>query len=429
MPYRSDPYGNLAGSINDLATNLIRVRGQNLSQTLGEAQLGMEARRLGEAERQHNIASWGTETSQTGTPTLQMRSVQTAEAEQAAKEAKDPNIMPLKRTSVLKSMIGLKTNLGLDDKDVGEIFNPMLEMAGMPRGQAYDMLKTQGPQLNQIFLQKVSDAYEKKLSDPKNGMAFAQSPQAKAMEEFIDHLDSDKDLSKTVNSVFPDIVRHRAEVEENSKAAMLAARLAYLSETGKPDRKAMEAWTRLSLNGGNDYEGKAEDAATVAAFQKLNTEEARKNLAGRAVNIERAPKISANVAINPVSGESEYLMTDGSFSGKKATSKEKQVTVENLKHLADMVSVATNKGKDEPTASDIELIGAAAAPLGYEFKKTTKEEPGAIFGTNTKESWDLVQKKGATRDKKDPFGYTVGQTTAKGGKTYKYIGNNKWQAQ
>jgi len=31
--------------------------------------------------------------------------------------------------------------------------------------------------------------------------------------------------------------------------------------------------------------------------------------------------------------------------------------------------------------------------------------------------------------KKDSFGYTAGQTVSKNGKTYKYIGNNKWQVQ
>lgn len=208
MPYRSDPYANLGSTFNDLTRNLLTLRGQSMQQALSEAELQMRGNQFQETQR-HNLA---------------------LEEAARAQTAKDPNIVPMNRVDVLRTKIGMKSSLGLDDKDLNDIYEPILGMSGAPRGQVYDTLKAQGPDMRNLLLQRVSDVYEKKLSDPKTGMTYAQSPQAKAMEEFISHLDGDADLGKTIDSLFPDVARHRKTQEENSKAALLANKMDAIKE-------------------------------------------------------------------------------------------------------------------------------------------------------------------------------------------------------
>lgn len=210
MPYRSDPYANLGSTFNDLTRNLLTLRGQSMQQALSEAELQMRGNQFQETQR-HNLA---------------------LEEAVRAQTAKDPNIMPMNRVDVLRTKVGMKSSLGLDDKDLNDIYEPILGMSGAPRGQVYDTLKAQGPDMRNLLLQRVSDVYEKKLSDPKTGMTYAQSPQAKAMEEFISHLDGDADLGKTIDSLFPDVARARADELAKRRAAQTP--VAVIGPEGKP---------------------------------------------------------------------------------------------------------------------------------------------------------------------------------------------------
>ncbi|MFB3926465.1 MAG: hypothetical protein ACE14T_10470 [Syntrophales bacterium] len=207
MPYGSETR-DLGNTLNGLFRNLIAMRGQDTQARLGEAELMMRSRQLDETRRHNSVL----------------------EAAKNAEIAKDPNIMPLNRVDILKTKIGMKNTLGLDDKDLNDIYEPILGMSGMPRGQAYDTLKAQGPDLRNLLLQRISDVYEKKLSDPKTGITFASSPQAKAMEEFITNLDGDADLGKHIDGLFPDVARFRAQQQENSKAALLESRLGTMKD-------------------------------------------------------------------------------------------------------------------------------------------------------------------------------------------------------
>jgi len=184
-----------------------------MQQALSEAELQMRGNQFQETQR-HNLA---------------------LEEAARAQTAKDPNLLPFTPSAILRSKAAFKTSIGLDDKDVGEIFDIPMKLAMDPnvrKGEAYDTLKAQGPQLHALTLQKLSDVYEKKLSDPKNGMAFSQSDQAKNMEKFIDELAADPGMAKTLDGLFPDVVRARADELAKRRAAQTP--VAVIGPEGKP---------------------------------------------------------------------------------------------------------------------------------------------------------------------------------------------------
>jgi hypothetical protein len=157
--------------------------------------------------------------------------------------------------------------------------------------------------------------------------------------------------------------------------------------------------------------------------------EAHKKATQKPPKPEAAAKPTNLTALNPESGNIEYLMNDNTFSGRAVAKVAGGSNSIAVKRLSDMVEAAG----DEPTASDIEVISAAAEPLGMTFEKVSETKPGTLWGTNTKEAWRLIggdtksagtPPAAAPADKaKDSYGFTLGDVQ----KGHKYIGNNKWQ--
>jgi hypothetical protein len=85
-------------------------------------------------------------------------------------------------------------------------------------------------------------------------------------------------------------------------------------------------------------------------------------------------------------------MNDGSFSGVTPGKKPHDASTLDTKRLADMISNATESGKKEPSASDIELIGIEAAKHGYEFKPVTTTVKNKFLPDSQETKWQLVPK-------------------------------------
>jgi hypothetical protein len=101
---------------------------------------------------------------------------------------------------------------------------------------------------------------------------------------------------------------------------------------------------------------------------------------------EAAAKPTNLTALNPETGKIEYLMNDNTFSGRVVAKVGGASNSIAVKRLSDMVKAAG----DDPNASDIAAISAAAEPLGMTFEKVSETKPGTLWGTNTKEAWRLL---------------------------------------
>lgn len=387
MPYRSDPYGNLASSINDLATNLIRVRGQNLSQTLGEAQLGMEARRLGEAERQHNIASWGTETSQTGIPTLQMRSVQTAEEQNRQKMAASPHLAVFNPSDIDRVKIATAQKYG---KTALETITPVFDMgaqiAAVPnstRKDAYVAIKSAWPELRQAILEKVNKVDVTKLDPEEQKKFFAYKDAITYDETGENHLDKGF-FANTKAGMDSEATANRVKISMDEIKANIALKAAS-GETLSDEEKMILGSERkadpFTVFRAEQKAAGESDTDIVKEWKRMSAEETR----------------SGKIELG--SGFDKLLQKQmGDFYRDEI-----KAVNDQLKNVPDIPTMKDQR--DELIRRKDEAQEGLRSVLG--MKKTGK----------------------AGTDKKDSFGYTVGQTTAKGGKTYKYIGNNKWQAQ
>jgi cell fate (sporulation/competence/biofilm development) regulator YlbF (YheA/YmcA/DUF963 family) len=104
----------------------------------------------------------------------------------------------------------------------------------------------------------------------------------------------------------------------------------------------------------------------------------------------------------------------------------------DLKRLGDMITTATQDGK-EPTANEIELIKTEAAKSGYDFEKFTGKSavygiPGTNlnWGGNETSEWRLVPKSATGRPAKVSGG-TKKLLGTKNGKPVYDVGNGEWQ--
>jgi hypothetical protein len=121
------------------------------------------------------------------------------------------------------------------------------------------------------------------------------------------------------------------------------------------------------------------------------------------------PKITGNMALNPSSGKSEYLMTDGNFSGKEAG--HKPATPLDVTRVQKMIA----DGAD-PTS-----VQAAAEQIGYEYAPETRPAKWNELG-DTKEEWKLRKATTVAPQQKDkPFVIPEGAETGtyKGTKAFK----------
>jgi hypothetical protein len=200
--------------------------------------------------------------------------------------------------------------------------------------------------------------------------AFDQLPQARVKEV-----------------LFPDI--HREEA--NTRAALDAQRATERIERDKlkanPEWQAFNAYKNQALR-----MGKPEHEANLYATEQFGLWKSKMNKEGKIDNSNS--RITNSIGINPKTNKEEYLMNDGSFSGVTPGKKPHDASTLDTKRLADMISNATESGKKEPSASDIELIGIEAAKHGYEFKPVTKTTKNRFLPDSEATTWQLVPKSG-----------------------------------
>jgi len=395
-PYYVAPQGNMLGNVIDPYLKLRAMdqqeRGLEQQAQKQERTLEQNAAQLAEMKRQHMVSSFGTETPAPGAQTLDQ---QRLGIQQQGLIPKDPNLMPFTPSTILQSKAAFKQSIGLDDKDVGEIFDIPMKLAqdaNVRKGEAYDILKTQGPQLQQITLQKVSDLYEKKLSDPKNGQAFAMSAQAKNMETFIDSLASDPNMSQTIDSLFPDVARNRAEMEANSRAALMESSIA-----GK-----------LQL----------QDIKNTSAKEIAD---AKLQMAGHLAGVRAAGRQERLLPVDDGQGNTIYV-PQSEAAGMKAPRRggagESPANARTTsKSVADAEGVILkNKSSQEATGRVDYFNQFANKPYAYTWKDTSRYVPGTDKKVWDSGSWDKVQLpviKGRQVTAKDVY-----DTAAKHGMTY-----------
>jgi hypothetical protein len=109
----------------------------------------------------------------------------------------------------------------------------------------------------------------------------------------------------------------------------------------------------------------------------------------------------------------------------QAAKPEEGPTSADLKRLGEMITAATNSGKEDPSANDKALITKAANMAGYDFVNTKGSTPGVLWGTNPTSTWDLVPKVATTISKTGGNGKK--QIGTKGGKPVYDLGNGQWQ--
>lgn len=231
----SDPYGNLAGSFNDLTRNLLAMKGQQVQQALSQAELGMRERGLNETTRQHNVGAWGTETAPApGTPTLAARQVQAAEEANKIKAAATPHLQNFDSISA-----GMITNqlskFGVTDKDLTDTIKTMGSTPGVTKQQAMQEILGKYPNYRQKL---IDDSVATLMKNSEKDPNYVNTPQGQAHQAFINSLDSDTTgkgiLANT--AVFGPVVR---ALDMEDAAARLKANANDLVKVQGPDGRPM----------------------------------------------------------------------------------------------------------------------------------------------------------------------------------------------
>jgi hypothetical protein len=361
--------------------------GVNLADTLSRRKLMMEdqalrGRALDETARQHNISSWGTETAQPGTPTLQQRQVGAQEQNAATTAAQLPQHK--RNFGTVTAKLGQSTLTRLGVKKENPLFTSLEEMANNPaidNEQAYLRLKNDYPTYYQTLKNEIADSYVKNFEKDEN---YANTPEGKKQLQILDALDQDKTGDTVLGGFFPGTVQSMEMEERKLRAAQTP--VAVVGADGRPRYMS------------------AEDAMRTGAERFIPNSEKKS-----------VTNIQADILRKWLDGEpltkQETQIKDKYFRGDKDT-------------------YADNMQRWKAKVDSFELV------LG---RKATEEEKRRLFindmyGILAPPSPDNPAAPGAPapaapQGKKDKYGFTVGQKTTKNGKTYKYIGNNQWQVQ
>jgi len=114
----------------------------------------------------------------------------------------------------------LKTHTGLGssvDNFFSTYIDPHAQDSNIDKGGFYDTLSSHGKESVTELLNNVSKEHEGKLIKDPN---YANTPQAKKTEAFMNMLYSAPDMSALAQVFMPDVAKYRKTQEENSKAAI-----------------------------------------------------------------------------------------------------------------------------------------------------------------------------------------------------------------
>ena len=245
---------------------------------------------------------------------------------------------------------GTLKNFGVTDNN--PIIQITRELAGNPSADnytVYQALKEQYPLYRDQMREEIGNNFFKNTEKNPN---YAQTPQGMKQKKLMDMLDQDTE-GKIIDGAFAQTIQSKTQQDANTKAALLAA---------KPD---------VTTSDMKEWQFAVDNKQTNLTFPQWLEKANKDKRASTAIN-----KITGTIAVNPSTGESEYLMSDGSFSGRKVGTK--PATALDVSRVQKMIA----------DGSDPLSVQAAADSIGYDYVPTTV--PGKIYGTN--EEWKLVKR-------------------------------------
>lgn len=310
-------FPDMSPTINNFVDNLVRLKTH-------QEDIDQRGRQLQETTRQHNVSSFGTETPTPGMLTIPERQIaETAKLREIERAKLTPDQGAFTPVQEAQGKVSIKTATGLGpsiDKIFSEHITPFSQDPTMTRGNLYDHIASQGKETVTGWLNEIQADYEKNLAKDPN---YAKTQQGKQAEALMNDLYNAPDGSMIAASIMPDVARYRKVQEaEKQKVGMdqikaAIATKAMKGETLTEDEKALVGITPKVPQIRSVDRGDVVDIYENGVLTKTE----KKGKAPATLDRER---ITSNIGVNPATGKEEYLLTDGSFSGRtpgtKATS-------------------------------------------------------------------------------------------------------------